>query len=291
MSVVTSVTATPNRLYAVWELLDRSPRGMVQAEIAGWVTPSSLARARGDGDEEARGAILDGVLQELVNLQVCERGEGGRLALTAQARQMTAEQKYRFVEERIVHPQHAESSRQGQVGRALAWLLTRDPRTPLPWQGGLRSEVEGDCGLALDLTDAARSQQFVYWARHLGFAWRLRVARDSSGVVVIDPTKAVRRHLPQAIDPLKQVPIEEALRSLAERLPVIDGGVLRGDIEARLSQTRSPRNISRSSSLAFLSLEQSQEIRIDNLSDAPSMELDDGTTVRPVSHVTWMVSA
>ena len=289
MSVVTSVTATPNRLYAVWELLDGSPKGMTQTEIASQVTPPSLSRVRRDDDPDRQGAILPEVLSELRNLHVIESGDEGRFMLTDQVRRMTSSQKFHFLEDQIVQPRLADGNRQVRVCQALAWLLTRDPLDPLPWQGGLRSEVEDDCGSPLDLTDEARSQQFIYWARHLGFAWRLRTARGSSReVVVVDPTEAVRRHLGRVASLVKQTPVAETLRLLAESLPLIDGGTARTEIDARLANPRRPTTVSRSLSLAFLRLEQSSELRLENLSDAPSMELDDGTTARPVSHLTWI---
>jgi len=289
MSVVTSVTATPNRIYAVWELLQGSSRDMPRKDLEAWVTPPSLARAREDDEgREARGAILQGVLTEMANLGIVQSSDDGTVTLTEQSAKVRQRDMFRFVEERIIQPDFAEGAKQEQVSNAVAWLLTRDPRSPLPWRGGLRVDVQNDGGpgSVFDLTDEARSQQFVYWARHLGFAWRFRISRDNE-VVVGDPTDAIRRHLPEAIGVGKQTNMSEALSRLAERLPVMEGGSVRTGIESALSVSRNLRTISRSTSLALLRLDELGEVQLDNPSDAESMGLDDGTIAKPVSHITW----
>lgn len=292
MSVVTTVTAVPSRLTIVWKfLLDRDPTGIKSDQLEKLVRPPSLQRRQGDGSESGSSAMFDGVMTEIQNLGIVDKGTDGTLTLSKDSPKKGTASLVDYLERVLLDPILAEEHGQRSLPRAMAWLLTRDPIQPLSWKGGYRSEVTTDCGEnvgAFDLTDEARSQQFIHWAIYLGYAWRLSAGNQDA--VFPDPTEALRRNLPLVMSTKSATPIEEVILNLAKRVPVFEGGLARDEVEGSLptSKTRPDHTLSRSTSLAFERLEQSGWIRMERPADAAAWNLDRGSALRPVSQITWL---
>ena len=287
MSVIASLTATPNRLkIAIRFVSSCGSSGIKEDLLQQTLLPAELTRGQ-SGDDEPQGgsAVGDEVVRELRNLGMLVLGEGDSLTVSPG---LTEYGFVDFLQEMLLNPEEAEKHGQGALPKALAWLLCRDPSRPLAWEDNYRGLVEQDCGpegASFELTNRARCNQFVYWARFLGFAWRLEV--DRQNVVVPDPTKAIARSLGRWEAKPGWLPIGEFLSRLAVDLPVLEEGTARKFVESRIApdRRRPPGHISRSTSYALRRLERSGQIEMQRMADAQAMNLEFGSELRPVSHV------
>jgi hypothetical protein len=284
----------------VWKyLLERGPEGVSTDQLENLIQPVSLKRkVRDSEDEEEPGSdsrekksIYDGVLTEIQNLRIVEKDDNEMLTLSKNAPKKDALSLVEYLERVLLDPELAEEHGQKAFPQAMSWLLTRDPFQPLAFRGGFRAEVTRDYGDdvgSFELTNQARSQQFIHWAIYLGFAWRLSAGTQDA--VFPDPTEALKRNLPLVMPSGSQLSIQEVVENLAARVPVFEGGRAREEIEGLLppDKTRSDRTLSRSTSIALERLEQSGSIKMERPADAPAWNLDRATGTRPVSHITWL---
>ncbi|WP_199437267.1 protein DpdG [Vibrio owensii] len=128
---------------------------------------------------------------------------------------------------------------------------------------------------------------YMHW---LGYA-----ARIGNGSYIIDPTVAIKEELlapDNSIEKNKQLTIEDFLKLLAKRLPVIDGGAYRVHIEKCINSKNwskpSDGELSTSLSRALLRLHHSGMIRLQKLSDAGLRNLKgpNNKVLMGVTHVT-----
>jgi len=109
----------------------------------------------------------------------------------------------------------------------------QSPIFPVDWSLNPRPRIEKDCGTGcngFELTNTARLQNFVHWARFLGFA---RLIQNSKNVTyaVPDPTEAIRRYVKGGISNVESDIPSNFIRKLSEWLPVLDHGSVRNDVE------------------------------------------------------------
>jgi hypothetical protein len=197
----------------------------------------------------------------------------------------------------VFYPGHNSDMMEAEPGKgadfthALCWALAQDPFALC--QGGWDTLINP---MQLDqYTDDTRAFQndtrwpgFQDWAPALGFAWTSRIPRKSS--FMVDPTEAVDDTLPQLFDDRDDLPQADFFAGLAERLPVVDRGSYRRQVEARLGGTWrrvDDHEVSPSLSLALLRLESAGRLRLELRSDAGLRTLLGGgfKTLRPVSHL------
>ena len=288
MSVIASLTATPNRLKIALRFVSSCGSSGIEEELLQQtLLPAELTRGQ-SGDDEPQGgsAVGDEVVRELRNLGMLVLGDNDSLTVSPG---LTEYGFVDYLQEKLLNPEEAEKHGQGALPKALAWLLCRDPATPLAWEDNYRGLVEQDCGpegASFELTNRARCNQFVYWARFLGFAWRLEI--DRQNVVVPDPAKAIARNLGrwEASGP-GWLPVGEFLSRLAVDLPVLEEGTARKFVESKIAhdRRRPDGHISRSTSFALRRLERSGQIKMQRMADAQAMNLELGSELRPVSHV------
>lgn len=295
MSVVTSLTAVPNRIEIIWKyLVVVGHQGVDKDDLDHLLRPPALSK-RQTADEDGAGAMVTELLNEMRALGVIDRTSDNKLVTSVMAKD-DADALLTFLEQRILSLERADQCGQGKVTRALAWFLTQDPTKPLAWGDNCSETVRQDCGQdsgAFDLTAAARFQQLVYWARYLGFAWRLELGVDKANVVFPDPTAALMRHLPAISRGNGLTPIHEVLNRIAEVLPVLEGGTARTEVESLLpsGKRRPTAQLSKSTSLALERLEAKRLIKLGQLPDATGVTLDGATGFRAVSHLTWLEGA
>lgn len=281
MSVISEFAVVPNRVEAVHRYLLERENGETADELRGMLSPPSLRG--GDGSE-----YVDVLIRGCTKLGVIVQGDGNRLRVADALRttSIQAATKLRVHLERVLlHPNEAEGADQTEVPRVLAWFLTQDPTRPLEFEN-VKNRVDEQLGAdagALSLTNPQRFQNFVYWARYLGFAWRYKLDREW---VVPDPTAALERHLPQVFPNNDAVPVSEALDRWHAVLPVLDGGEARVELERALhSGGPEPGVLSRSTSLALERLRGRGMLRFDLRSDATVWSLDTWPQRSAVSHL------
>lgn len=153
--------------------------------------------------------------------------------------------------------------RAADLARGLAWALAQDIYN-LPDSG---KEIE-----SLDRSQATTAR-FIFlndtrwpglrpWARYLGFG----------SSFLFDPTEAVRDELPHILGKGKTMAAEAFIKALGARLPVLDGGVYRNEVEANLRPDRwrrpEPGHLSMSLSMALRRLDLDGTIKLETLADS-----------------------
>ena len=291
MSVITSLTATPNRMRIVWDFLaSRGTRGIRSEELQRFISPPSLHSSQTQEDGTRRGTAMGAeVVSEMRTLGLIEQSEMGTVRLASQQMSEDEDTFFNVLQYRLLNPIEARQYGQEAFGPALAWFLAQDPIHPLDWGENHRGKIIDDCGIeckAFELTNVARCQQFIYWARYLGFAWRLDIG-GTREVVIPDPSPAISRHLHKVLNDGKQRPIRQVLSALASELSVLEGGEVRSDLDGIIAtEKQSPLgHLSRSTSFALERIERRGQISLSQPSDADAVVLQLGDRLRPVSHI------
>jgi hypothetical protein len=167
------------------------------------------------------------------------------------------------------------------LSRALAWYLAQNPlRPPGPWNepAGVQAMEERQfTGGERVFSNDTRWGAFDRWATFLGFGRHL--PSGGKDVLVPDPTDALRKELPSVLA-AQRSEIGGVVDELGQRLPVLDGGAYRREVEARLTPDavqNSAELISPSLAYALLRLRDQHVIILEDLADAPlKMRLPDG---------------
>ncbi|HEX8441712.1 protein DpdG [Archangium sp.] len=136
------------------------------------------------------------------------------------------------------------------------------------------------------------------YAPFLGLGWQSPLPGVGARLIS-DPTEAVLDELPGTFEGTRELPIGRFLERLAERLPVIDGGTYRQQIEEHLRKKdvwmpHASHEVSTSLSRALIRLEESGVIQLPTRSDAPEEKVllgRDNAPFQRVSHVVWTRAA
>lgn len=291
MSIITTATAVPSRLFALYATLADSENGETRERLASWATPSSLANRGGGDDGEASSAILNTTLQEARRLGLVTEADGRLLVGDVPRRKGKGgdrEPEFRsFMRDVLLSSDRAEAAGQGAFVTALAWFLGRDPRNPLNFGQAPQAMLSADIGelaAATELTNLNRYQSFLWWARYLGYA--TIVGDGSARRVVPDPTRAVAEVLPAVFDGVDALDIEAFMATLAAVLPVLEDGAARTMVEsARAVPSADQDNLSIATSLALLRLNERGALGLDSVADARSRILNYGSEMERVSRV------
>jgi len=290
MSIVTNFMAVPNRIAIGCEYLQFV--GNAGASSEDFERALSPLKVR---DEQGGTSIATGVLKELEDLGLASAGEDGNIRLSeapgTQRRHFASWHDFLvpYILRLLVFPDVAADHRQRNVPEAIAWLLCQDSTRPV--RSGEHAELlakqfePGDFEVNLD--NDSRFQNLVYWCTYLGFCESFASPGDRTGRCVADPTRAIRRALPEVFDRMGRLPIETFVTELAERLPVLENGDVRESVERRLRSEyqRRERHFSQSTSLALRRLELAGDIRLLQLSDAPAWLRVSGAETATVSHI------
>lgn len=291
MSVISSLTSTPNRIEIVLKTLAGLPRRSIgRQELISMLSPRALQR----GDAEGGTTIAQGVLDEAVRLGLVSL-EDGKYRLQSKDIPIDGEGLRSWLHDTLTFPGKAEAAGQADVGRALAWFMMQDPARPLAAMGRdvadrPRSRITEDFGPevgSFELTIDARVQNFGYWARYLGYAWFLEL--EGKTAYVPDPTRAISRAIAVNRGNGKPLTIHEFLALIASRCPVLEGGAIRTEVEGLMTAEHRPAldrdGLSRATSLALHELEDDGVVELRHLADSRAVLLNSIAGARPVSHV------
>lgn len=298
MSIVTTAQAVPSRLFAIYATLFDSENGEVKERIESWATPSSLSGRGADEDGESSTTLFSNTLQEARRLGLVEEVDD-KLRLTVEARGggkkgRDCEDHFQdYLKRTLFDPARAVETQHSGFMLALAWFLSANPLKPMNFSEGpqiaLKIEI-GDNANKTELTSINRYQNFLYWARYLGFATIVggRDADDSNSRRAIpDPRRAIEAALPAIFAEDVELPIEQFLTRLAVIFPVFEKGSIRQDYDAmRLNpQADAAHRLSIATSIALQRLADRQRIALGSVADAPARILDFGLRESRVSHV------
>jgi hypothetical protein len=302
MSIITTAQAVPSRLFSIYESLFNSETGEIKDRIEAWATPQSLSGRGGrDEDGESSTTLFNNALSEARKLGLVEDADG-RIRIASDARGggekgVDCEARFRaYLLRTLFDPTRAAETQQDGFMLALAWFLSASPLKPMSFSDGPQNQLKADIGehaSEIELTNINRYQNFLYWARYLGFATIVGGGDDNSRRIFPDPMRAITYALPAIFANGAELTIDVFMNRLAAIFPVFEGGSVRQAYEAMLREAPvdSDRRLSIATSMALRRLADRQKISLAKVADAPGRILDFGMDEDSVSHVTWRDSA
>lgn len=174
--------------------------------------------------------------------------------------------------------------------RALSWFLAQDALAePLSWTSNVQQLQAAQFGTSENdrwaIINDTRWNAFSRWAPALGLA-APSVVRSRAGLVPL-PTIAVTDALDEM--PAARVPIFEFLDALAQRLPVLPGGLIRKGLVSRLGSDPDPgiqaHAVDSSLAQALRILEARGRLKYETLADAEGVQVSTLDQAR-TTHVT-----
>jgi hypothetical protein len=299
MSIVTTAQAVPSRLFAIYAALFESEGGEGKSRIEGWATPPSLSGRGGDEDGERSTTLFSGALTEARRLGLVEEVDE-KLRLTAEARgggkKGRASELFflEYMRRTLFDPARAVETQHTGFMLAMSWFLSSSPLRPMnfsePPQIGMRAQI-GEHASKTELTSLNTYQNFLYWARYLGFATIVGGGRDGDDLtsrrVIPDPLKAIESALPAIFAEANDLPIGQFMTRLAAIFPVFETGSIRHEFDGmRLIPVADVGNrLSITTSMALQRLADRQRLSLASVADADARILDFGTREGRVSRV------
>lgn len=164
--------------------------------------------------------------------------------------------------------------------RGAAWLLAQNIYGLPSARSGIEPIEAEQVGQEKAIfTNDVRWNGIRHWMRFLGFA------TGDSGSFQVDPTQAIRSELTDVFGPRVDIPAREFLELLSLRLPILDFGLYRVQVEESLNPQRWTRpgsgQVSMSLSIALRRLELGNVIRLEGKADTGSSYRLTGNNYRP----------
>lgn len=299
MSIMTTWEAVPSRLYSLYASLVDTPQGEDRTKFEAFSTPSSL-RNKSEEEEVTPPNVFNNALREAIAIGLIEIVDDkvrttDRASLYAKTAPSKEQAFRKFMHDVLLDDGRAASAQQSSFMATLAWFLTKSPFKPTNFKSDPNEELKADLGdkrADTGISVIADYQNFLYWARYLGFATIIG-GRDSEAsrdgrYIIPDPLVAIRSAIPAIMRDQSEVGIELFVSRLADIIPVFEGGKVRQDMIRAPDRVRTGAigtKLSQATSLALQRLETSQVLMLRRDADAPMLILDLGRTERRVSHV------
>jgi hypothetical protein len=173
--------------------------------------------------------------------------------------------------------------------RIQSWMLFRDPTgASVLWSStdarrsvqSLQRHYDGR-----DLVvNGNRWTNFRRWSSYLGFS-----RQTNDGGLLPDPTPAVVDELTDLRDGADELPLVDVRARLAERLPVLDGGVYRDEVRGHVTADEPDRALSPALAFALLRCEHAGLVTLTARADFGERALQVGA--RSVTHVVFAEAA
>src|SRR5690606_34952850 len=110
---------------------------------------------------------------------------------------------------------------------------------------------------------------YASWATFLGFG--RSESGKATGGFISDPTVAIRHQVADMLPAKREMPMTDFLNELSRRIPVLDGGDYRRQVEEKLKPDKwrapGPHEVSTSLSRALLRLDKAGEIQLEKRAD------------------------
>lgn len=300
MSIMTTWEAVPSRLYSLFASLTDAASGEDRVKFEAFATPPSLRNKSEEEEEAVRTNLFNNALREAIAVGLVEI-VADKLQTTDRARPYakaaaTKEQAFRqFMRDILLDEAKSALAQQSSFMATLAWFLTKSPFKPTNFKSDPTEDLKADLGekyADTGISVIADYQNFLYWARYLGFATIIG-GRDSEAnrdgrYIIPDPLDAISAALPAVMGGQNELGIEQFISRLAAIIPVFEGGKVRQDMIRAPDRVRTGTvgtRLSQATSLALQRLESSQVLTLRQDADAPMIILDLGRTERRVSHV------
>ncbi len=293
MTILTRFEAVPSRLLSIYSAVADAESGVSLEHLASWATPRSLSTRGGGDDDGPSTALFSNSLAEARRLGLVEE-DGDRLRVPTNARSAagqgaSADANFlAYMRGTLFDRERAEAAGQASVPYALAWLLTKSPLDPLSFSEEPQQIVRLDLGDFADKTEIgnkASYQNLIYWARYLGFVTLIRY-NERVRHVIVDPLRAISAVLDRALPDSQWVDVDVFMSRLSEIYPILEGGVIRDEVEAHRTATPpADGRLSVGTSLALQRLAERGALSLDVVADARARILDLGGNTKRVSRV------
>ena len=280
MSVISTFTATPNRILITFEYLN-------SLGVSG-ERKDKLRRQLQVGEGTS---IIDGVLSEMKNLGLTEEVEK-KISLKKELLKSSSTKidlknfLYEILLKKLTNDSEADECKQKELPSYLALLLSMNPYVPIEWSGDEFSKIKTklvnqEIKLLENSKNDALLQNLVYWSKYLGF-----LSFNTEKYFIPDPTNVLAKNLPSIVGS-KKLAIDEFQSRLGAQIPVLEGGKVRNKIESKLNTEfqRPEAHFSKSTSFALKRLESRGVIKFEKVSDADNWILDLGRVQDSVSHI------
>lgn len=293
MSIITTAPAVPSRLFTLYASLVDRPDGESRDTFERWATPSPLATRGSQEDEgDPSTSLLVSALSEARRIGIVTETDG-KIRVNPEARPKKGhhadlEDAFRgFVSSIVLDTERAMESQQDGFMMALSWFLGKSPFVGLAFTDGPQAKLKHELGennyKKTELTSINRYQNFLYWAWYLGFATFTGGSRDQGDgkdtrYVLPNPIKAIERVLPSIFAADASLPAETFFARLAKILPVLEGGVVREEVESwgNVLGYSDGRRVSAATSFALQRLKARRTITFDAEADSAPVFLDLG---------------
>lgn len=277
MKIYTDVEAVPSRLLGAARLLEAHRNGLEYDKLLELLQPLSI-RSKEDADTMSRNTVAAGLemgLLEESQEEGVRRVRFGALARSSKTgKRSLAERLPRLAANLCLRPEI--DGKPNKFAAICAWLLLQ-PSGEMPQGHDEFKEKMKSQGLDLEdysLSANLRWDNVLYWTNYLGLTWQREDAKCRG--VVADPTTLLLRYL-QEIFPKAgaRMRVQQFLATLGSLCPVLDGGVVHGEMARRLTladaiRTDRTRLLSDSLSLALRTLKAAGHIQY----DCPNDEAD-----------------
>ncbi|MNY09804.1 hypothetical protein D3C86_1427410 [compost metagenome] len=198
--------------------------------------------------------------------------------------------------ETLFDPTKAEETGHSAFMLAMCWFLDCSPLVPLAFSEGPQNRIKieiGENSARTELTSVNRYQNFIYWARYLGFATIVGgVGEDASSgrQVFVDPTRAITTALPDIFGSNATLSADTFLSRLSAIYPVFEGGSMRREYDSLRKEAPieiSANRLSIATSFALKRLANRQILALEAVADAPFRIMSLGMNVEErVSQIT-----
>ena len=183
----------------------------------------------------------------------------------------------------------SDENKSADFSRAQSWMLMQDVYVFQPTSYKEVERLVAEQMVAKEysvFTNDTRWTGFVAWSEFLGFG------NSCLGRYTIDPTRVIMPFVLESLSQSPSMPIVEFMDLIAAKIPVLDGGAFRKQVEEKINKSRwqAPKvnEVSTSLSRALIRLNESNILKLENKADAKEKRLllgKDGRQLETVSHV------
>jgi len=285
MSILKDPYVTPSRVKGVTRyLLQARGKREKRETLEAILSPTNLL-SRG-GERTISRNMVQATIRECIKMGLLKESEDGIDVAINSELQIKDDSSLPIVLSKLLlsTPEYSENH---DFAKVLAWYLTQDLfDAPGNWQETeqqLREQIGAEL---LELNDA-RYGQFEAWSCYLGFSWRNALA--GAQVLVPDPTVYLRQNLASLFAKQlgQRIPLGEFITRLGKYAPVFETGEFREEVEQQMG-LRASNYLSSPTSTALRRLAEEGLLKLERLSDAPVLVLNDAPEDPGISHITWL---
>jgi len=278
MSFTDDIYTLPSRLISTFEYMHYlGEKGANNRDI--------IEKLESGGNEKSA-SMISSVLKVMVEMKLLEE-ESNNYKIREEyfnfqpSRNELRSNLYKVLLKILTDENAAKESVQGDVPFYIAIFLCFDPYEPVLFGKEIffkmvdqLLEEKFEPISSSKFKNANHVGNFTYWMHYLGFASKGFVSKSGERntwptYFFPDPTEAIAGNLNSIFSSTKKMHIEDFQKSLAESLPVLEGGSVRNIVENKTkgNKLRKENNFSKSTSLALKRLDLRGLINFDTPSD------------------------